>query len=257
MKCAPLHDRRRPDVEGSRAVVLDVQRRKPWPTRRLAFHCTVTCLAAVTLLGGCATQQTPQREKTSETGQATMRDAYQGRFSVRYADQNQHIQSAYGNFDWLEQGDEVTLSLRSPLGSTLAIVGSTPTQATLELPNQAPRTANNVEDLMRGALGFPLPVSGMRYWLKNTPAPETHATLTRDAQGRITRIVQDGWRIDYLAFADRSVDASASTRAASASNDASTSGPATASAGRVRLMNLTRIDAPKDAPLDVRLVLNP
>lgn len=219
-------------------------------THRLASTCTIACLSVAALLTGCATQTPPQQKTLAPAARTTAHSAFQGRFSVRYADQNQRVQNAYGNFDWLEQGDEVTLSLRSPLGSTLAIVGSTPTQATLELPNQQPRTATNVEDLMRGALGFPLPVSGMRYWLKDSPSPESHAQIVRDAQGRITQIVQDGWRIDYLAFGDAPSDAPPATQTAGA-------GAATSQAPSVRRMNLTRIDAPSNAPLDVRIVLNP
>ena len=229
------------------------KQRHSGPAQRFATACTVVCLGAAALLTGCATP-TPQHEKTLATARATMHSEFQGRFSVRYADQTRRVQNAYGNFDWLEQGDEVTLSLRSPLGSTLAIVGSTPTHATLELPNQAPRTASNVEDLMRGALGFPLPVAGMRYWLKDTPSPESHAQIVRDAQGRITQIVQDGWRIDYLAFADNPDTAKGAATGASATGGAANGGAVTA---LVRRMNLTRTDAPTDAPLDVRIVLNP
>lgn len=232
----------------------DTQRRSGH-ARRFALACTAACLGATALLTGCATQQSPQREKTLATARATMHSEFQGRFSVRYADQNRRVQNAYGNFDWLEQGDAVTLSLRSPLGSTLAIVGSTPTHATLELPNQAPRTASNVEDLMRGALGFPLPVAGMRYWLKDIPSPESHAQTVRDAQGRITQIVQDGWRIDYLAFADNPDTARATSASAASAPDAAAN--AATPTALVRRMNLTRTDAPADAPLDVRIVLNP
>jgi hypothetical protein len=57
--------------------------------------------------------------------------------------------NAYGNFDWQETGDTVTLQLRNPLGQTLAIVTSSPSSATLELPNRQPQTADNVSELMR------------------------------------------------------------------------------------------------------------
>src|ERR1700738_2147574 len=70
--------------------------------------------------------------------------AYHGRFSVQYDDQNGQQRNAYGNFDWQETGDTVTLQLRNPLGQTLAVVTSSPSSATLELPKREPQTADNV-----------------------------------------------------------------------------------------------------------------
>lgn len=54
----------------------------------------------------------------------------------------------------------------SPLGQTLAIVSQNRQGATLELPNQPPRRAAEVDTLMQDALGFSLPVSGLRDWLR-------------------------------------------------------------------------------------------
>ncbi len=195
-------------------------------------------LAALT---GCATQPQKAAVATSRASEAT---EYQGRFAVHYSDQNGQIRDAYGNFDWVEQADAVTLSLRNPFGSTLAIVGATPTSATLEVPNHAPQTASNVEDLMQQSLGFPMPVSGLRYWLKDQPSPQSHAKTATDANGRITQIVQDGWQIDYLAFAD-------------ATGSGSGSAGTDPSSHRVQRMNLTRKGASVDAPLAVKLVINP
>ena len=203
------------------------------------------CAALALLLSACATQ--PQKTAVA-TARASAVAEYQGRFAIHYADQNAQVKDAYGNFDWVEQADAVTLSLRNPLGSTLAIVVATPTSATLELPNQAPRTASNVEDLMQASLGFPMPVSGMRYWLKNQAAPASHAKTTTEASGRISRIVQDGWQIDYLAFADSGSGAAAAVDASAATGDH----PAV-----VRRMNLTRLNTPVDSPLAVKLVINP
>ncbi|MGI4858930.1 MAG: lipoprotein insertase outer membrane protein LolB [Janthinobacterium lividum] len=195
--------------------------------------------ASATLLSGCAT---PQQKTEAATTRASTATSYQGRFSVLYADQNGETHNAYGNFSWDEQADAVTLSLRNPLGSVLAIVVATPTSATLELPNKPPRTASSVEELMQASLGFPMPVSGLRYWLKNQAAPQSHAKTETDANGRITQIVQDGWQIDYVGFADT---------AAAAVTDATGGHPAA-----VHRMNLARKGAATDAPLEVKLVIN-
>ncbi|MGQ7939717.1 lipoprotein insertase outer membrane protein LolB [Paraburkholderia sp. D1E] len=187
--------------------------------------------AAVVALAGCASVK-PQGPSTSNaatsvTAQTTR--AYQGRFAIQYNDQNGQQRNAYGNFTWQETGDTVTLQLRNPLGQTLAVVTSSPASATLELPNRQPLTADNVSTLMQNALGFSLPVEGLRYWLQPSPAPTSRARTEKDPEqpSRLKQITQDGWTIDYLAYADA---------------------PATG----VKRLNLIR----SEPPLDIKLVLD-
>ena len=157
--------------------------------------------------------------------------AYHGRFAVRY-ERYGETRNAYGNFDWQENGDAVTLRLLDPLGRTMAVIEASPAAATLELPNRAPRGAPDVETLMQDALGFALPVDGLRFWLQPMPAPSSAAHARTDPHtGRLAEIDQDGWTIDYLAYADAPAGAAAA----------------------VKRMDLTRA-AP---PLAIKLVLDP
>lgn len=154
-----------------------------------------------------------------------------GRFSAR-TERNGREEGAHGNFVWLQRGDSVQLSLVSPLGQTLAIVTALPGQATLELPNQAPRSAPEVDTLMQQALGFSLPVSGMRDWLQARPAPGAVVRAERDATGRLTELEQHGWTVRFQEYRE------------SASGEAP----------RVRRMDLARtLDG---EPLSVRLVVD-
>jgi len=187
--------------------------------------------AAVIALAGCASVK-PQGPSTSNAATeltAQTSRSYQGRFAVQYNDQNGQQRNAYGNFSWQERGDTVTLQLRNPLGQTMAIVTSSPASATLELPNRPPLTADNVSTLMQNALGFTLPVEGLRYWLQPSPAPTSRAKTEKDPDqpSRLKQITQDGWTIDYLAYADA---------------------PATG----VKRLNLSR----SEPPLDIKLVLD-
>ncbi|WP_042296242.1 lipoprotein insertase outer membrane protein LolB [Paraburkholderia bannensis] len=187
--------------------------------------------AALLALAGCATQAPHEpstaRATTSLTTQTSR--AYHGRFAIQYNDQNGQQRNAYGNFDLRQTDSTVTLQLLNPLGQTLAVVTSAPGQATLELPNKQPLTADNVSTLMQQALGFALPVEGLRYWLQPSAAPDSRARTTFDPQNpqRLSKIEQDGWDIDYIAYADA---------------------PATG----VKRVNLTR----EDPPLQIKLVLD-
>ncbi|WP_133650062.1 lipoprotein insertase outer membrane protein LolB [Paraburkholderia flava] len=177
----------------------------PRISRRASFGVAL-CAAALVALSGCASVK-PQGPSTSNaaTSLSTQTSrAYHGRFAVQYNDQNGQQRNAYGNFDWQETGDTVTVQLRNPFGQTLAIITSSPASASLELPNRQPLTADNVSTLMQNAIGFALPVEGLRYWLQPSAAPTSHAKTIEDPQqpGRLKEIEQDGWTIDYLAYAD-------------------------------------------------------
>jgi outer membrane lipoprotein LolB len=199
--------------------------------RRLWRPALGVAAAALFTLAGCATQPPHEPSTSNATTSLTTQTtrAWHGRFAVQYVDQYGRENNAYGNFDWRETGSTVTLQLLNPLGQTLAIVTSSPAQATLELPNRQPLTADNVSTLMQQALGFALPVEGLRYWLQPSVAPTSHARTTNDPQepSRLAQIEQDGWTIDYMAYADA---------------------PATG----VKRLNLKR----DDPPLEIKLVLD-
>ncbi|CAB3753408.1 lipoprotein insertase outer membrane protein LolB [Paraburkholderia solisilvae] len=187
--------------------------------------------AALVTLAGCASVK-PQGPSTSNAATAVTAQtarAYHGRFAVQYTDSYGREQNAYGNFDWRETGDTVTVQMRNPLGQTMAIVTSSPASATLELPNRQPLTADNVSTLMQNALGFALPVEGLRYWLQPSVAPTSKARTVADPQepSRPKQIDQDGWTIDYLAYAE-------------------------APASGVKRVNLTR----EEPPLSIKLVID-
>ncbi|CEJ96314.1 Outer membrane lipoprotein LolB precursor [Caballeronia glathei] len=198
------------------------------PLRRGALGLTA---AAAVMLAGCAVQpKGPGTSVAATSITAQTSRAYHGRFAVQYNDQNGQTRNAYGNFDWQENGDTVTLQLRNPLGQTLAIVTSSPSSATLELPNRQPLNAGNVSELMQSTLGFSLPVEGLRYWLQPSAAPTSRARTTMDSSTgneRLKEIKQDGWTIDYLAYAD-------------------------APAVGVKRVNLVRAEP----PLDIKLVID-
>ncbi|WP_423393065.1 lipoprotein insertase outer membrane protein LolB [Burkholderia sp. LMG 21824] len=202
-----------------------------FPTFFRSFHAqrTLAAVGAALALAGCASTPPSAGTPAGAALQTAATHAYHGRFAVQYDDRLGKQQNVYGNFDWQEHGDDVSLELRSPLGQTLAVVKSTPQAASLELPNRPTQYAPDVGDLMQKTLGFELPLAGLRYWLLPTAAPATPAETVRDpADGtRVKQIRQDGWTIDYLAYADA---------------------PATG----VKRVNLVRATP----PLDIKLVLD-
>lgn len=197
-------------------------------SRRLAL----LCVAAPLWLAACASI-TPSR--SFDAGETARSEQYTGRFAANYTryGRNEGVQ---GSFRWEEQGRNVRLDLVSPLGQTLAVVTSTPSGATLDLPNEQPRNAPEVDSLMEQALGFSLPVSGMRDWMHGRAATGAPAQITRDDKGRPDTLRQNGWTVRYVAWQDTS------------------EGVATTSP-RPRRIDMARDG--NDSPLSVRLVIDP
>ncbi|WP_130392239.1 lipoprotein insertase outer membrane protein LolB [Cupriavidus agavae] len=203
-------------------------------SRRLAL----LGLAAPLWLAACASV-TPTRG--FDTGETARAEQYTGRFAANYTRYGRE-EGVQGSFRWEEQGRNVRLDLISPLGQTLAVVTSTPSGATLDLPNEKPRNAPEVDSLMEQALGFSLPVSGMRDWLHGRPAPGSASKITRDPEGRPATLTQNGWTVRYVTWQE------------------ATQAPATSAATAATAPQPRRIDMARDAgaaPLSVRLVIDP
>lgn len=190
------------------------------------------CLGAPLLLSACASVS-PSR--SFDAGEASRSQHYTGRFSANYVRYGRD-EGVQGSFRWEEQGRNVRLDLLSPLGQTLAVVTATPSGATLDLPNKPPRNAPEVDSLLEDALGFALPVSGMRDWLHGRPAQGSPARATRDTEGRLATLSQNGWNVRYVAWQD----VRPGTQAAAA---------------LPRRIDLERDSGP--TPLSVKLVIDP
>jgi outer membrane lipoprotein LolB len=188
-------------------------------------------LAAALTLAGCAGVAPRPAAVTQAPLSKGLAQDFHGRFAVRYVDNTGADRNVYGNFDLHEDGAATTLDLLNPFGQTLARVTVDAGGATLETPDKPAQHADAVEALMQRAIGFPLPLAGLRYWLQPAAAPDRPADIARDpASGRLTQIRQDGWTIDYLAY----------------DTDAGLTPPP------LKRVNLGR----DDPPLDVKLVID-
>ncbi len=109
-------------------------------------------------------------------------------------------QSLSGNLNWQHRPESDNLFLTTPLGQGVARIERNAAGVTLDVPNQPPRNAPDAETLTRDALGYALPVAGLSWWVQALPDPARPFVATRDAAGRLERLKQDGWTIDYLQY---------------------------------------------------------
>jgi len=92
------------------------------------------------------------------------------------------------------------------LGQTVARIHRDANEATLDSSGKH-YAAQDMESLMQQALGWQLPLSGLRHWVTALPAPDSEFNIERDANGQVSMLHQQGWDIHYSHYAAASADA--------------------------------------------------
>lgn len=132
-------------------------------TRHRRF--AAACMLAASLAACTTVPTTPSAPATSAASSAYERS---GRFALTVRDMamERTRDSVQGGFTWVDTGSLLTLDLNNPLGSTLARVVVSDSQAVLTRANGERIAAADPDSLVAEVLGSPIPVSGMRHWLR-------------------------------------------------------------------------------------------
>jgi len=149
----------------------------------------VACLA----LAGCATPR-PQPGAAQVAGVEAL--SRTGRFAVRVEEAGGRQDAVQGGFSWRDDGRRLTLDLVNPLGSTLARVEAAGGMATLRRSDGSVTQAPGADALVEDVLGSPIPVAGLRDWMRGRTADQPPAgALARDPEGRPSSFTQGGWEV--------------------------------------------------------------
>lgn len=155
-------------------------------------------VSACLLLGGCASTSAPR----SGNAVAAFQDSIElsGRLSVNYSKDGKP-EALSGKFNWRQRPGRIDVSLASPLGQTIATISVTPQQASLTEAGKPPRVAADIDTLSAQALGWSLPVSGLRDWLQGyASAADGSRFVATPARDSVT--TRDGWRLRYVSWQD-------------------------------------------------------
>jgi outer membrane lipoprotein LolB len=162
------------------------------PITRLSRQ-LLTAATVAFALAGCATPTA--NLSTAQVGAYRDTIDLNGKIGATY--QNNGERGAVSSpFTWTQRPGRIDVSLNSPV-STVAEISVTPESATLTQANREPRTAKDIDALTQQALGWQLPVAGLRDWLQG------YAT---DAQGKRFAaspannnvFTRDGWRLRFV-----------------------------------------------------------
>jgi outer membrane lipoprotein LolB len=154
-------------------------------------------LASALALTGCAVAPSAPR---STAAVAPYRDALDlaGRIAINYSRDGKK-ESLNGKFTWQQTKANTDVNLISPTGQTVAVINVTPTSATLKQSGEKPRSAPDLDTLTAQALGWTLPVSGLRDWLQGYAVASDGSRFVA-TPANDTVVTRDGWKLDYVSW---------------------------------------------------------
>lgn len=147
------------------------------------------------LLGGCATAPTlspTDWNRAKVERQALDYWELKGRAVVATA-----TDGWTANVAWRQQAANSELRLQGALGVGGVRVRSDGQTYEIETSKGEKITADDGAAALEQAIGVPLPVGNLRFWLLGVPAPETVAIEELDDTGRLSKLEQDGWQAMY------------------------------------------------------------
>ncbi len=120
-----------------------------------------------------------------------------GKLGLRHNNKAQSI-----NFSWANDKDAFDIRMYGNLGLGSIRVNNVGDYTTLETSDGV-RRADSPENLLYEATGFRVPVRALRHWIVGRASPLSPIdSVSKDDEGRITKLAQEGWHIEYARFHD-------------------------------------------------------
>ncbi|MSQ55839.1 MAG: outer membrane lipoprotein LolB [Betaproteobacteria bacterium] len=119
-----------------------------------------------------------------------------GRIAVRYRDE-----ASSGGISWRHRTDGDEVLLATPLGQGVARIVREAGTVTLTTADGKQQSAADAEALTESMLGFRLPLAGLADWVRGRESVGP-AEAQRDTDGRLSRLEQGGWVVEYLEYGE-------------------------------------------------------
>ena len=143
-----------------------------------------------------STTPTLSKEKRPEALNNIRRWQINGKIGVQ---SRQNAGSASVN--WAQNGGQYAISLTGPMGAgNMNLQGSIHGGVLLKTSNEKELRARTAEELLAKAWGYRVPVSHLFYWIRGLSVPSLPTQTALDHEGRLSKLVQQGWHIHYLAY---------------------------------------------------------
>jgi outer membrane lipoprotein LolB len=99
---------------------------------------------------------------------------------------------------WRQQEDKVyDIKLVAPFGGGTSLIQGRQDGVMLVTSNGEQLFETDIDSLLARFDDIHFPVSGLRYWIRGIPSPDSKVRLLRwNEQGQLHRLEQDGWQVE-------------------------------------------------------------
>jgi len=156
-------------------------------------------LASCSTTKSVTTGSTTAPKETWATREAALSQIKSWQINGKIAVQNTK-DAGSASLDWFQSSQRYIISLQGPLGSHAMKLTGSPGQVTLQTSDGKSYRAASAEQLLAKQWGFHLPVSNMNYWVRGLPVPNVAANTHFDDAGRLSTLVQQGYRVEFLSY---------------------------------------------------------
>jgi outer membrane lipoprotein LolB len=101
---------------------------------------------------------------------------------------------------WVRRDDYQRINLFGPFGAGHVILTQDAGGATLQDAKKKTYTATDAHSLLLETTGWDVPFDELRYWVAGIPAPGSRADVSLDDWGRLSRLVQGGWNVQFQEY---------------------------------------------------------
>jgi len=103
------------------------------------------------------------------------------------------------NYQWRQSGKQFIIQIAGALNIAATTLMGRPGHVTLRQSAAKVFQASSAEVLMQQQLGWYVPVSYLKYWIRGLSAPGRHKA-TFDRYGHLIALKQQGWTIDFSKY---------------------------------------------------------
>jgi outer membrane lipoprotein LolB len=102
-----------------------------------------------------------------------------------------------GYLSWRQQGASSRMDFHGVLGRGAWRLFADPDGAELEFADGTQYRADTIDALVRGQVGWQVPVETLAWWVRGLAAPGKYKSRLLDEEGRLSQLEQDGWSIEF------------------------------------------------------------
>ena len=107
-----------------------------------------------------------------------------------------------GGIVWQQTQGNYRIDFLTPVGQNVMQIQGGSGGVVLRLSDGSQYQAEDAESLLYERLGWGLPVKTLVSWVKGMPARQVCHSASIDEQGRVTRLQQSDWDIDYKRYVE-------------------------------------------------------